>query len=121
MRLAIINSNRSIVGGVETYLSHVLPALAERGHEIAFLHEEASVAGYELITLPEGAPVWSIAQSGSVQALDALRQWGPDIVYVHGLRSPKIEAEIQAIAPAVFFAHSYYAFQHSGIRSLEFT
>jgi glycosyltransferase involved in cell wall biosynthesis len=120
MRLAIVNSHRSIVGGIETYLRKLLPALAERGHEVAFFHEEAAAAGHELITLPEGAPTWSVVGLGAARAVAALQQWQPDIIYLHSLHSPETEALLQQIAPTVFFAHAYYGSCVSGTKTFSF-
>lgn len=120
MRIAIINHSRSINGGVETYLRHLFPALSERGHEMSFWHEDEPVAGREMITMPEAAPCWSVTQLGAERALGALRQWQPDVVYAHGLRSPQLEAKTQRIAPSVFFAHSYYGSCVSGTKTFKF-
>ncbi len=120
MRIAIINSSRNIIGGVETYLRQLLPALIERGHEVAFWHEETPAAGHEVITLPPEVPSWSVAQLGTKGALAALREWQPELIYAHGLRSPELEAETQKIAPSVFFAHSYYGSCVSGAKTFSF-
>jgi glycosyltransferase involved in cell wall biosynthesis len=120
MRIAVIYTNRIIIGGVETYLRQLVGALAERGHEVAFWHEAEIVAGHEVITLPDGAPSWSVAELGAERALDALRQWKPEVVYSHGLRSPELETEIQKVAPAVFFAHAYHGSCISGTKTLTF-
>jgi glycosyltransferase involved in cell wall biosynthesis len=117
MRIAVINHNRTIAGGKEIYLRQLLPALASRGHEVAFWHEDTVVAGHEVVTLPEGAPSWSVAGLGAQRALDALRQWQPKVIYAHGLGSPELEAETQKIAPSVFFAHDYYGCCVSGSKT----
>ena len=39
MRVAIVNWSSRRVGGVETYLSTVIPELGRGGHEIALWHE----------------------------------------------------------------------------------
>ncbi len=120
MRIAIVNRYRNIIGGVETHLRQLLPALAASGCEIAFLHEETEAAGGEMIKLPEGAPAWSVAGPGAERALDELRRWQPDVIYVHGLRSPELETELQKIAPAVCFAHAYYGSCVSGAKTFSF-
>lgn len=120
MRIAIVNSNRTLIGGIETYLRGIMPALAMQDHDVAFWHEEAETPGREAIPLPEGTLSWSVAALGPKRALDALRQWQPDIIYAHGLRSPELEAKILKLAPAVFFAHAYYGSCISGEKSFKF-
>jgi glycosyltransferase involved in cell wall biosynthesis len=120
MRIAVTNHNRNIIGGKETYLRRLLPALASRGHEVAFWHQAATAIGHEVIELPDGAPVWSAAESGAASALADLRRWQPDVIYAHGLDSPELEAETHKIAPTIFFAHEYYGSCVSGTKTFSF-
>ena len=63
MRIGVVCSNREVVGGTETYLRWLLPALAARGHEVAAAFErealsaeralDRDMAGGERWTLPE--------------------------------------------------------------------
>ncbi len=39
MRIAIVNSNARVVGGVESYLDTVIPLLESAGHDLALLCE----------------------------------------------------------------------------------
>ena len=39
MRIAVLNWTVRRVGGTETYLAGIVPALQRRGHETAFWHE----------------------------------------------------------------------------------
>jgi glycosyltransferase involved in cell wall biosynthesis len=117
MRIAIINSNSTVVGGVEVYLQQLIEALAERGHSIGFWHEMPDFEGKARVYPPSGVKVWSVAGLGADSALAELAEWKPDVIYAHGLRSPDLEAETQRIAPAVFFAHSYYGSCISGTKT----
>jgi glycosyltransferase involved in cell wall biosynthesis len=56
----------------------------------------------------------SVAESGVSEVLARLREWDPDVVYVHGLGDPRFEERVQAVAPAVFFGHAYYGTCISG-------
>lgn len=119
MRIAIINWNRRKIGGVETYLNAIIPELVRLGHEISFWHEVDEPKTREQIALPEGAPSWCVSEIGADQALSALRDWHPDLIYTHKLESPELEAEALKIAPGVFFAHDYYGTCISGLKTFK--
>jgi glycosyltransferase involved in cell wall biosynthesis len=114
MRIAAVNSHHARIGGAETYLDTLLPALAAVGHQIAFLSELKAPSGAQRIRLPERAPVWCASEAGFPQAVAALEAWRPDIVYVHGMSDLPTAARIIEIAPAVLFAHGYYGSCISG-------
>jgi len=94
-----------------------MPALQSRGCEIAFWHEEAVTPSRPRVAIPPGAPVWSVAGLGEERAINVLKDWRPDVIYAHGLRSPAVERRTQRIAPAVFFAHAYYGACISGAKT----
>jgi glycosyltransferase involved in cell wall biosynthesis len=114
MRIAITNLYRALVGGAETYLDTVIPALATAGHQIAFFSELGSSPGAQRIRLPECAPAWCASETGLPQALAALESWRPDIVYVHSMDDLPTAARIIEVAPAILFAHGYYGTCISG-------
>jgi glycosyltransferase involved in cell wall biosynthesis len=114
MRIAITNLYRALVGGAETYLDTVIPALATAGHQIAFFSELGSSPGAQRIRLPECAPAWCASETGLPQALAALESWRPDIVYVHAMDDLPTAARIVEVAPAILFAHGYYGTCISG-------
>ncbi|HEX7174734.1 MAG TPA: glycosyltransferase family 4 protein [Pyrinomonadaceae bacterium] len=117
MRIAVVNWSRRRAGGVETYLGGVIRELLRSGHEIAFWHECDKPADRERIALPEGIPVWSVETLGARGALDALKEWRPDLLYSHGMLDPALESATLELAPAVFFAHSYYGTCISGSKT----
>jgi glycosyltransferase involved in cell wall biosynthesis len=117
MRIAIVNSNRNVMGGVEVYLRQLIPALLAQNHELSFWYEVESNEEREVVLLPEGVASWSVAALGSTHALNSLAEWQPDVIYAHGLRAPALEAEVQKIGPAVFYAHSYYGGCVSGAKT----
>jgi hypothetical protein len=102
MRIAIVHWSRRKAGGAESYLEIVIPALASLGHEIVFWHEVDEPAGHESIALPENIPVWCARSLGATCALQALRDWRPDLIYAHGVHDTALEAEVLRIAPVVF-------------------
>jgi glycosyltransferase involved in cell wall biosynthesis len=114
MRIAAVNWNRALVGGAETHLDTVLPALAAAGHQIAFFSELGSSPSAQRIRLPECAPAWCASEMGLSQALAGLESWRPDIIYVHAMDDLPTAARIIEIAPAILFAHAYYGTCISG-------
>jgi glycosyltransferase involved in cell wall biosynthesis len=117
MRIAVINWNRRLEGGVETYLDKVIPALHLSGHKIAFCHEIDQPANRGSIRIPEGAPSWCTARLGIRQTAAALREWQPDLIYGHNIASLELERQTIKIAPGVFFAHGYQGTCISGSKT----
>jgi len=109
LRIAIANWTRGVGGGAERYLQALVPRLADAGHAIGLAVETDAARSAPTID-PPGGPVEGIAidPGDPAAAVRALRAWAPDVVYVHGLRSPKLEEALIAAAPAVLFAHNYY-------------
>lgn len=108
MRIAVANTHARIIGGVETYLDRLLPALAHTGDEVALIYEFNVPDSRSRITLPTDAPVWRLSTADAPQTFGALARWRPDLIYVHGLDDSALEAELIKHAPAVFFAHGYH-------------
>lgn len=114
MKIAMANAHRARIGGAETYLDTVIPALAAAGHQIAFFSELDSPPGVQQIRLPADAPAWCASEMGMSRAFAALDGWHPDVTYVHGMNDPPAAARILESAPAVLFAHGYYGTCISG-------
>lgn len=117
MRIALVNVDRRICGGVESYLSRLVPALVARGHQLALLVERDSGGGRPAIPLPAQVPAWCVAELGRRRSLAALADFRPDVVFAHGLAEPGLEAATLGAAPCVFFAHSYYGACISGAKT----
>ena len=108
MRILIETSCRGVIGGLETYLQVLIPALLERGHEMALIYDFPSQSQATVDPPQAKLPNWPSAgllkDSG---AWDELARWMPDIVYSHGLESIEVERALQQKYAAVYFAHSY--------------
>ncbi len=114
MRIAVISRTSGLVGGTEAYLDHLMPALVNSGHKVAFWCETHDSNIHRRIKLPDNVKFWSASQAGVAPAIKALEDWQPDLLYVHGVDDPAVEAQIQKIAPGIFFAHDYYGTCISG-------
>lgn len=117
MRIAIVSSSRRKIGGLEAYLSSVIPELVSANHEMAFWHEVDEPTSREQIALGEDTPNWCVAKMGAHSALAELRRWSPDVIYAHGLLDPQLEAATLEVAPSIFFAHAYYGACISGLKT----
>jgi glycosyltransferase involved in cell wall biosynthesis len=119
MRVAIANWNRRVVGGAESYIKGVVTALESAGVELALLTELESAPDRETIELSPRAPTWCVSDLGEEAALAAMREWSPDVIYVHLIESPALEARLLEAAPAVLFAHAYHGMCISGEKTFK--
>jgi glycosyltransferase involved in cell wall biosynthesis len=107
MRILFANDGIGDAGGVQAYLAAVMPALAERGHEVAFLHEDRLRDGAES-PAPAGAPHFCVAQSGLDGALAAALAWSPDVCFSHNMRVLEVDRRLAAAVPTVKMMHGYF-------------
>ncbi len=114
MRIVIADSTDRWLGGVETYIGQLIPALLERGHEVLFLHEGGGDPARPAIPAIDRVPRLSCAPARRGAALAELAAWQPDVLFVQAFTDPATEAAALALAPAVFFAHAYYGTCISG-------
>jgi glycosyltransferase involved in cell wall biosynthesis len=115
VRITIATWTRRRAGGVETYLAALIPALLAQGHEVSLAYEADEPAEREPFARLPGVREWSLAEPD--EALGAVANWGPDVVFIHGLEDPGLESRIAALAPAVLFAHAYRGTCISGTKS----
>ena len=115
MRIGIATWTRRLAGGVETYLSALVPALLERGHQVSLLHEVDQPSDRPPITTT--VPQWCAGGEGAEAALASLQAWKPDVIFTQGLEDPLLDARVASIAPAVLFAHAYRGTCVSGTKS----
>jgi glycosyltransferase involved in cell wall biosynthesis len=87
--------------------------LIHSGHEVACWFETADCAAADALSSEHGVAWWSAAADAD-RALDAVRQWNPDVVFTQGIASPERERDLLDVAPSVCFAHSYYGTCISG-------
>ena len=113
MRILIATYAHGAVGGVESYLRGITPGLIGRGHQVALMTE------HRFETAPGGgsgeggdpyagcAAEWCLEEVAAAGAVAAARNWGPELVWIHGLSEHGLEAGLLELAPAMLFAHNY--------------
>jgi glycosyltransferase involved in cell wall biosynthesis len=120
VRIAVTSWTNRYVGGVETYLGDLLPALTELGHQVALLYEtDLPTQAGSLVRDHSSIPQWSAAGIGADAALNALRHWKPDLIFGHGIHNVQLEARTLQLAPSVFFVHNYYGTCISGTKTFK--
>src|SRR5947209_14635943 len=102
MRILIATKHRNIAGGVESYLAALLGPIGHRGHQLAILHETPGTSGQKTIDdkIP-GLPVWCSGVTDFSETLRQISAWQPDVAYVQGLDSSKLEGALLYQLPAV--------------------
>jgi glycosyltransferase involved in cell wall biosynthesis len=105
LKIAIATRHVHPVGGIETYLAAVMPALVARGHQLYLWHEFRPPTAAAAIA-PAGIGFRHIGRDGT--SIDELRREGPDVIFLQGLSDPDLEAALARIAPVVALLHAYH-------------
>lgn len=119
MRLLIANWSSRQVGGAEAYLDTVIAPLVARGHDVALIAELDGPSDRAPIGVPSQADQWSMSGLGGPEAMRTVRYWAPQLVFVHDLLDPDLEAALLEVAPAVLFAHGYHGTCVSGAKTFK--
>src|SRR5450432_4476197 len=117
MRIAITNWSNRMVGGAEQYIAALGEYMSARGHDVALWHETREPSDRAAIPLPARVATWDAGELGTSRALEALREWRPDIIYCQGMRDQQLHLATLPFAPSVFFAHNYHGLCISGGRA----
>lgn len=107
LRILIVNDGVSDVGGVQTYLDTVIPALEMRGHSIAIAYCSDSGSD-ESAGVSRRLPRFRFTPDPSTDTLAGIRKWAPDVCYAHNMRDLDVEAALGKVAPIVKFMHGYF-------------
>src|SRR5262249_24101910 len=106
MKIAVVTRYLHHVGGVETYLTAVLPSLVAHGNDLSVWHEFKAAANTAQIVAPH---VPSRCIGGDQEgALNDLKRAAPDVIFLHGLSDPALEHQLTAIAPLLVLLHAYH-------------
>jgi glycosyltransferase involved in cell wall biosynthesis len=113
MRILIASAHRNLIGGVEKYLQAVIPGLIDRGHEVGLLYEHPSDPAGERVDPPTGLlRTWCLADLGAASVLQGVAEWGPGVVYSHGLNGSEslvVERALLDRYPVALYVHNYDA------------
>ncbi len=108
MRILIAHESPLGGGGVESYLTSLMPALTARGHRLAFLHHDSRSADGPLSLDRTGLPSISVADKGLPSAMAWTRAWAPDVCFSHNMRQLEIDAALANEWPTVKMMHGYF-------------
>jgi glycosyltransferase involved in cell wall biosynthesis len=118
MRILIANSQQAMAGGVEKYLSGLLPALTAEGHEVAVAYEHEAAQNSEPLDAGVSlAGSWSLGQLGRKAVVGRLHVWKPDLVFVHGCRDLEWEQVLLSSYPCYLFVHDHQRTCPTGAKS----
>jgi glycosyltransferase involved in cell wall biosynthesis len=120
MRILLANDEAAGAGGVETYLSALLPALQAQGHEVGVLHLSSSAASGPIRIVPAG--VWHVSanDSGMAGALARVRAFAPDVCFSHNMRALEVDEGLLREWPVVKMMHGHFGTCVSGHKAFAF-
>src|SRR3954464_11524920 len=107
MRILIAHDAVAGGGGVESYLAAIMPALVTRGHELALLCVP-SQAQQGATRLDGIGRVFSVADMGLSNALEAVRSWRPDVSFSHNMRLLEVDEGLVSMCAVVKMMHGYF-------------
>ena len=108
MRILIVNEALRGGGGVETYLSTLLPALQSAGHEVGVLHDNPEADGGPQRIAPEGMWHAGIQDEGMDGSLERVRKFAPDVCFSHNMRRLAYTARLLTEWPIVKMMHGHF-------------
>ncbi len=116
MRILVAHEAADSAGGVESYLSAVIPELRRRGHAVAALHHRrrSSRAGAWC-----DAAEWTagIEESGLADGVRRASAWQPDACFSNNMGPLDFEAELLRRWPVVKMMHGYFGTCVSGLKT----
>jgi glycosyltransferase involved in cell wall biosynthesis len=120
MRILIAHEAPAGAGGVESYLAALMPALAARGHAVAFLHYNPRAEQGPTRLLRAEFPSASVADDGLEGAVGKVRDWRPDVCFSHNMRALEVDERLATEWAAVKMLHGYFGTCVSGQKAHAF-
>ncbi len=120
MRVLIANWHQQVVGGAESYLCDLVPALQSRGYEVRFLVENVATSGERRIDQAGNSTTWVVDSQNSKSVLNEVAAWPADVCFLHGLVDPGLQEWLLDRLPTVLFAHNYHGTCISGTKRYGF-
>ena len=120
MRILVANDGLSGAGGVQTYLSTLVPELQREGHDVGVLHyNRAAEPGPQRIVRED---VWraGIQDEGVDAALARVRDFSPDVCFSHNMRSLDVDERLSQHWPVVKMMHGHFGTCVSGHKAFAF-
>lgn len=108
MRILIAHDAAAGGGGVESYLAALMPALAARGHELAFLHYNPRTEQGPTRLLTSQFPAAGVADEGLDSAVRRMQEWRPDVCFSHNMRALEVDERLASAWPVVKMMHGYF-------------
>ena len=118
MKILVAHESLDTSGGVESYLSSLLPGLVHRGHEIALLYHRRRESSRPM-TLPVD-PCIGVDSLGLEGAFDAVRAWRPEVCFSHNMGALEVEERLVREWPVVKMMHGYFGTCASGLKTHAF-
>ncbi|MGB2630819.1 MAG: glycosyltransferase family 4 protein [Candidatus Omnitrophota bacterium] len=111
MKILFVNKHVNESGGIEYYIHALARRLKEKGHRIGVIHWEKveSTGNFDArYFLPE---LWddllSLGKKTSDKLDDIIKEYSPDIVYLHNVENGEVVAHISSRVRTVQFIHDY--------------
>ncbi|HYT66985.1 MAG TPA: glycosyltransferase family 4 protein [Vicinamibacterales bacterium] len=120
MRILFVNEGLTGGGGVETYLSTLLPALHRAGHDIGVLHDNPASQTAPQRIAPEGTWHAGVQDLGLENAIGKVREFAPDVCLSHNMRSLDVESRLIDEWPVVKMMHGHFGTCVSGQKTFVF-
>ncbi len=92
------------------YLQTLIPAMLQRGHQVSAVVDYYPNPALSTIDPPEAQlPVWYAEDlRRNPEQWREMADWGPEVVYSHGLTSLDVDRELQQQYPTVTYLHNYW-------------
>jgi glycosyltransferase involved in cell wall biosynthesis len=114
MRIVVAHESVDTEGGVEAYLLSVVPALRQRGHEVALVHYRGNGSRAPLAAAVELA--LGVEDRGLEDVFSALAAWRPDVAFSHNMGPLAVDRQLLARWPVVKMLHGYFGTCVSGLK-----
>jgi len=108
MRILIVHESPAGAGGAESYLAALMPALAARGHALAFLHHNPRSDQGPTRLDGCAAPSASVMDDGLDAAIARMQAWRPHLCFSHNMRHLEVDERLLELAPVVKMMHGYF-------------
>ena len=108
--MRILIAHEAVVGGggVESYLSSLVPALQRRGHAVAFLHHRTRSAVGPTRLQFDGVPGFCVEDDGLDHVLQRVASWQPTQCFSHNMGPLDVEAALLDRYPVVKMMHGFF-------------